>query len=105
MAVSNAGELIIYDLTANKIKNKVVKAHSEEINAVAVSHDSMNDNLIFTGGDDCNLKVWDQRSMSSRHSSIGRFVGHLEGITNIACRDSCGGGGNGGLILASNGKD
>ena len=43
------------------------------------------------------MKVWDRRALSSNRP-VGVFVGHAEGITNVASKGD-------GIYLASNGKD
>lgn len=56
--------------------------------------------ILFTGGDDCMVKVWDRRAFGSSGSNrpAGIFVGHAEGVTNIASKGD-------GIYAASNGKD
>ena len=51
--------------------------------------------MLFTGSDDCFVKVWDRRAFNK---PVGVFVGHQEGITNVASKGDC-------IYLASNGKD
>ena len=55
---------------------------------------------MFTGSDDCLIKVWDRRALggSNHATSMGAFLGHTEGVTNIASKGD-------GVYLASNGKD
>lgn len=57
----------------------------------------MNSNEIFTGSDDSVIKVWDRRALGNGRE-VGAFVGHSEGITNVATKGD-------GRYLASNGKD
>ena len=57
----------------------------------------MSSNLIFTGSDDGLVKVWDRRDLGNNRAA-GAFVGHHEGITNVASKGD-------GFYLASNGKD
>ena len=58
LAASNQGELILYDLESNKVKDIVLKAHNEDINTVCFA-DSFNPNLFYSGSDDCFIKLWD----------------------------------------------
>jgi WD repeat-containing protein 23 len=76
----------------------VVKdAHDDEINSVCWANRE-NSNLLFTGSDDCFIKVWDRRSLGTSNRPASIFIGHTEGITNVASKGD-------GLYLASNGKD
>ena len=43
------------------------------------------------------IKVWDRRALSGGREA-GAFIGHAEGITNVASKGD-------GIYLASNGKD
>lgn len=75
----------------------VDRAHDDEINSVCwANRDSSN--LLFTGSDDCFVKVWDRRALGSSRRPAGVFIGHQEGVTNVASKGD-------GLYLASNGKD
>ena len=75
----------------------VDRAHDDEINTVCwANRDSSN--LLFTGSDDCFVKVWDRRALGNSRRPAGVFIGHQEGITNVASKGD-------GLYLASNGKD
>mmetsp|Transcript_45638 Transcript_45638/g.62008 ORF Transcript_45638/g.62008 Transcript_45638/m.62008 type:complete len:160 (+) Transcript_45638:729-1208(+) len=99
VAGSKAGEIIVFDLVANRVNTRVRDAHDDEINSVCFANRQMSD-ILFTGGDDCMVKVWDRRAFGTSGSNrpAGVFVGHAEGVTNIASKGD-------GIYAASNGKD
>ena len=86
-----------YDLNANRIQNRIEKAHNNDINSICYAN-SYNSNIILSAGDDCLVKVWDKRSLINNKSVVGKFVGHTEGITYVTSRED-------GVYLATNGKD
>lgn len=94
---SKSGHILIYDMMQNRVTTVVDRAHDDEINSVCwANRDSSN--LLFTGSDDCFVKVWDRRALGSSRRPAGVFIGHQEGVTNVASKGD-------GLYLASNGKD
>jgi DDB1- and CUL4-associated factor 11 len=94
---SKSGHILIYDMMQNRVTTVVDRAHDDEINTVCwANRDSSN--LLFTGSDDCFVKVWDRRALGSSRRPAGVFIGHQEGVTNVASKGD-------GLYLASNGKD
>jgi WD repeat-containing protein 23 len=44
------------------------------------------------------VKVWDRRALGNNNRPVGVFVGHAEGVTNVASKGD-------GVYLASNAKD
>ena len=44
-----------------------------------------NSHIIYTGSDDCLIKVWDRRILDNSQP-IGCFIGHSEGITYVDSR-------------------
>ena len=93
---TKGAHLLVYDLIANRMVNKVDGCHTDEINSVCFAN-RQHSNIIFSGSDDGMVKVWDRRALSSNRPA-GVFVGHAEGITNVASKGD-------GIYLASNGKD
>lgn len=71
--------------------------HDDEINSVCWANRESS-NLLFTGSDDCYVKVWDRRALGKKNTPAGVFIGHQEGVTNVASKGD-------GIYLASNGKD
>ena len=57
----------------------------------------MHSNILYTGGDDGQVKIWDRRALRGNRP-VGIFVGHYEGITHVASKEDD-------TYLASNGKD
>lgn len=93
---TKGAHLLVYDLIANRMVQKVDNCHSDEINSVCFAN-RQHSNILFSGSDDGMVKVWDRRALNSNRPA-GIFVGHSEGITNIASKGD-------GVYLASNGKD
>ena len=72
---SKSGHILIYDMMQNRITTVVDRAHHDEINTVCWANRESS-NLLFTGSDDCFVKVWDRRSLSSNNRPAGVFIGH-----------------------------
>lgn len=70
--------------------------HDNDVNAVCYG-DKSSPHILFSGSDDCTIKIWDRRSMASGREA-GAFLGHIEGLTYIDSK------GDGRYVL-SNGKD
>jgi len=94
---SKGGQILIYDLMQNRVTTVVDNAHEDEINSVCWANRESS-NILFTGSDDCFVKVWDRRNFGKNNRPSGVFIGHQEGVTNVASKGD-------GLYLASNGKD
>jgi WD repeat-containing protein 23 len=94
---AKGGDIMIYDMMQNRVNTIVKDAHQDEINSVCWANRESS-NLIFTGSDDCFVKVWDRRALNTNNRAAGVFIGHQEGISNVASKGD-------GLYLASNGKD
>ena len=85
----------MYDVESRRTTLRV-KAHTEDVNAVAFA-DTASSNILLSGSDDCLLKVWDIRSLKNGRPS-GTLAGHTEGITYLAPKGD-------GRYCISNGKD
>jgi WD repeat-containing protein 23 len=94
---NKAAEVLIYDLFVGKIISRVARAHEDEINSVCFANRETS-NIVFTGSDDGMVKIWDRRALGGNNRPQGVFVGHAEGITNVASKGD-------GLYVASNSKD
>jgi WD repeat-containing protein 23 len=94
---SKNGKILIYDMMQNRVNTVVSGAHDDEINTVCWANRETS-NLLYTGSDDCFVKVWDRRALGSSRRPAGVFIGHQEGVTNVASKGD-------GLYLASNAKD
>lgn len=68
------------------------------MNSVVFADDSSH--IIYSGGDDGLLKVWDRRTLSesSLPNPVGTLAGHMDGVTYINARGD-------GRHLISNSKD
>ncbi|KAK3996518.1 WD40-repeat-containing domain protein [Cladorrhinum sp. PSN332] len=95
IAGTGADSIIVYDIERRNIVHDV-KAHVDDVNAVCFA-DKMSPHVLYSGSDDCTIKVWDTRSLGD-HRPAGAFVGHTQGITYIDSK------GDGRYIL-SNGKE
>ncbi|XP_014681474.1 PREDICTED: DDB1- and CUL4-associated factor 11-like isoform X3 [Priapulus caudatus] len=74
-----------------------VEAHEDDVNCIAFADCSSY--ILYSGGDDGLVKVWDRRTLSESYPKpIGVLAGHSDGITHI---DSKGDG----RYLISNSKD
>ncbi|OQR72883.1 DDB1- and CUL4-associated factor 11-like [Tropilaelaps mercedesae] len=88
--------LYVYSLTAQK-RTLRIPAHDDEVNAVCFADRSSH--ILFTGGDDGLVKVWDRRVLNEADARpVGVFAGHRNGVTFV---DSKGDG----RYLVSNSKD
>ncbi|XP_044760250.1 DDB1- and CUL4-associated factor 11 [Coccinella septempunctata] len=96
LAASNDGCLYVYDRQQGTRVAKV-RAHHYDVNCVTFSDDSSN--IIYTGGDDGLIKVWDRRTLRENPSVVvGTLAGHLDGVTFLDSKRD-------GRYLISNSKD
>jgi WD repeat-containing protein 23 len=95
VAGTGANSIVVYDIERRKAVNHVM-GHQDDVNAVCFA-DKLSPHILYSGSDDCTIKVWDTRSMGDGREA-GAFVGHTEGLTYIDSK------GDGRYIL-SNGKD
>jgi len=63
-----------------KCLESVANAHDDAINAVALS----NDDSVYTGSADKNIKVWRKSSKESKHSLVATLEKHNSGINALA---------------------
>ncbi|KAF3118957.1 hypothetical protein TWF703_003849 [Orbilia oligospora] len=87
--------LYVYDIERQKSILKLT-GHENDVNAVCYG-DKSSPHILFSGSDDCTIKIWDRRSMASGREA-GAFLGHMEGLTYIDSK------GDGRYVL-SNAKD
>lgn len=74
-----------------------INAHEYDVNSVVFADDSSD--IIYSGGDDGLIKVWDRRTLSEyTPKPVGILAGHMDGITFIDSRGD-------GRHLISNSKD
>ncbi|XP_971729.2 DDB1- and CUL4-associated factor 11 [Tribolium castaneum] len=93
---ANDGSLYIYDLQ-RRGRTLKIPAHEYDVNSVAFADDSSH--IIYSGGDDGLIKVWDRRTLDeSSVKPVGKLAGHMDGITFIDSRGD-------GRHLISNSKD
>lgn len=72
-------------------------AHEYDVNSVAFADETSH--IIYSGGDDGLIKVWDKRTLNDdRPKPVGVLAGHMDGITFIDSRGD-------GRHLISNSKD
>src|SRR5262249_1135573 len=95
VAGTNAQSLVVYDIESRRVLHHVT-GHEEDVNAVCFA-DVLSPHVLYSGSDDCTIKVWDRRSMADGRPA-GAFVGHIEGLTYVDSK------GDGRYVL-SNGKD
>ncbi|KAB5562914.1 WD40 repeat-like protein [Coniochaeta sp. 2T2.1] len=95
VAGTGADSIVVYDIESRTVLNTIA-GHENDVNAVCFA-DKGSPHILYSGSDDCTIKVWDTRSMGDGREGAA-FVGHVEGITYIDSK------GDGRYIL-SNGKD
>jgi WD repeat-containing protein 23 len=83
IAGTGDASLYIYDVAAGRTVVKV-RGHKDDVNAVAYA-DSDSGNIILTGSDDQEIKVWDRRTLGSNSGNrdVGVCIGHTEGIAHL----------------------
>lgn len=85
-----------YDIERLQVLN-FVTAHKDDVNSVAWDNKNTS-HIVYTGGDDCNIFVWDRRIIGKGQKPAGVLIGHQEGITHVSSQGDS-------LHLISNGKD
>ncbi|KAL2180892.1 WD40-repeat-containing domain protein [Thermothelomyces heterothallicus CBS 202.75] len=95
VAGTGNNSIVVYDIERRRSLHHV-PGHQDDVNAVCFA-DKLSPHILYSGSDDCTIKVWDTRSMGDGREA-GAFVGHTEGLTYIDSK------GDGRYIL-SNGKD
>ena len=95
VAGTGVNSIVVYDIERRKTLHHVV-GHMDDVNAVCFA-DKLSPHILYSGSDDCTIKVWDTRSLGDGREA-GAFVGHTEGLTYIDSK------GDGRYIL-SNAKD
>lgn len=72
---SKGGQILIYDMLTNRVPTIVSEAHEDEINSVCWANRESS-NILYTGSDDCFVKVWDRRALGTNTKPAGVFIGH-----------------------------
>nr|XP_006811903.1 PREDICTED: DDB1- and CUL4-associated factor 11-like [Saccoglossus kowalevskii] len=81
VAGANDGCMYIFDREQNKRTLKI-ETHEDDVNAVAFA--DRTSQIIYSGGDDGMVKVWDRRTLSEASPEpVGKLAGHSDGITYI----------------------
>uniref|UniRef100_A0A0K0DLD3 WD_REPEATS_REGION domain-containing protein n=1 Tax=Angiostrongylus cantonensis TaxID=6313 RepID=A0A0K0DLD3_ANGCA len=89
--------LHIFDLESMARIVTINNAHGDDVNAVC--YGDTDSHLLYSGGDDGLVKVYDRRALGEfDHQPVGVFAGHRDGITYIDARGD-------GRHLISNSKD
>ncbi|CAH0547742.1 unnamed protein product [Brassicogethes aeneus] len=93
---ANDGNIYIYDREQH-VQSLKISAHEYDVNSVVFADDSSK--IIYSGGDDGLVRVWDRRTMDdSRPQHVGCLAGHMDGVTHVDSRRD-------GRHLISNSKD
>ncbi|KAK3086710.1 hypothetical protein FSP39_022349 [Pinctada imbricata] len=79
---ANDGCLYVYDRESNNRILRQIDSHDDDVNAVAFADDSSH--ILFSGGDDGLVRVWDRRTLREDDPEpCGVMAGHTDGITYI----------------------
>lgn len=93
---ANDGCIYVYDRQRSE-RTLRIRAHEYDVNTVAFADNTSH--IIYSGGDDGLIKVWDRRTLNeSNPKPVGVLAGHMDGITFIDSRGD-------GRHLISNSKD
>lgn len=93
---ANDGAIYVYDREAGE-RTLRIPAHDDDVNAVSFADSASQ--ILFSGGDDGFVKVWDRRTLDeAMPKPVGTLTGHTDGVTFIDARGD-------GRYLISNGKD
>ncbi|XP_071091966.1 DDB1- and CUL4-associated factor 11-like [Haliotis cracherodii] len=93
---ANDRHLYVYDRESNQ-RTLRISAHDDDVNAVSFADDSSQ--ILFSGGDDGLVKVWDRRTLREEDPlPVGVMAGHHDGITYIDSKKDA-------RFLLSNSKD
>lgn len=93
---ANDGDLYIYDRNLQRRTSRI-DAHEDDVNAIRFADKSSQ--ILYSGGDDGLINVWDRRMLQENNSQkVGCFAGHLDGITFIDSKEDS-------RYLLSNSKD
>ncbi|PNS19695.1 LEC14B protein [Sphaceloma murrayae] len=95
VAGTSDSSIYVYDMEAGHSVLRI-PGHNDDVNAVCYG-DKSSPHILYSGSDDCTIKVWDRRSLGDGREA-GVFLGHTEGLTYI---DSKGDG----RYVISNAKD
>lgn len=95
VAGTGAHSIVVYDIESRQVLHHII-GHTQDVNAVCFA-DKGSPHILYSGSDDCTIKVWDTRSIGDGREA-GAFVGHVEGLTYIDSK-------NDGRYILSNSKD
>lgn len=84
LAAGTDGFFYVFDRDRN-CRTLMVDCHTHDANALAFADDSCQ--VVYTGGDDALVKVWDLRAVSEeRPCPVGYLIGHKHGVTFLDSR-------------------
>lgn len=93
---ANDGYMYVYDRERDKRSLRIL-AHDYDVNSVAFADQTSQ--ILYSGGDDGLIKVWDRRCLNEAGPRpVGFLAGHMDGVTFIDSRGD-------GRHLISNSKD
>ncbi|XP_041376385.1 DDB1- and CUL4-associated factor 11-like [Gigantopelta aegis] len=96
MGGANDRCLYVFDRESNQ-RTLRIECHDDDVNAVSFADDSSQ--ILFSGGDDGLVKVWDRRTLQeSNPVPVGVMAGHHDGVTFIDSKRDA-------RYLVSNSKD
>lgn len=96
VAGANGGYIYIYDME-RKERTMKIDAHEDDLSGVCFADNS--GHIIYSGGEDAVVKVWDRRNLREDNPQpVGQLAGHYDSITHIDSK-------NDGRYLITNSKD
>jgi len=96
IAGANNGTIFIFDRERNE-RTLMIDAHEDDLSSVCLASES--GEIIYSGGEDGPIKIWDRRLLRETNPQpIGQLAGHFDSITHIDSRQD-------GRYLLTNSKD
>lgn len=73
----NFRKLVIYSIRNGTMEDKPLAGHTDSVTCMTISG-----NLLFTGSDDCTIRLWNLQSKYTPAEPLGR---HDEAIQDLTC--------------------
>lgn len=80
MTVGDDGFMNFWDLRQKDIVNKILTTNEEQKEIYCVSVNPINSNILLTGGQTQDVKIWDTRNLNHR---LHKFDGHEDNVVTL----------------------